>query len=93
MLGFLHLNSKKRAPLSIRKRSQNFFLRSLKRKDYYLKRIYFNVLTSADSLTKLNATSAAAANDGMGPFDPEEVFFVVQGEMEYGNQVGQDEEE
>ena len=29
----------------------------------------------------------------MGPFDPEEVFFVVQGEMEYGNQVGQDEEE
>jgi len=66
MLGFLHLNSKKRAPLSIRKRSQNFFLRSLKRKDYYLKRIYFNVLTSADSLTKLNATSAAASNDGMG---------------------------
>lgn len=34
-----------------------------------------------------------AANDGMGPFDPEEVFFVVQGEMEYSNQVGQDEEE
>lgn len=29
-----------------------------------------------------------SAKDGMGPYNPEEVFFVVQGEMEYGNQVG-----
>ncbi len=27
--------------------------------------------------------------DGMGPYDPEEVFFVVQGEMEYGNSLGE----
>lgn len=26
-------------------------------------------------------------NDGMGPYDPEAVFFVVQGEMEYGNSL------
>ena len=30
-----------------------------------------------------------SAKDGMGPFDPEAIFFVVQGEMEYGNQLGQ----
>lgn len=29
-----------------------------------------------------------SAKDGMGPYNPEEVFFVVQGEMEYGNQIG-----
>ena len=27
--------------------------------------------------------------DGMGPYDPNDVFFVVQGEMEYGNSLGQ----
>lgn len=26
--------------------------------------------------------------DGMGEFDPDEIFFVVQGEMEYGNSLG-----
>lgn len=26
--------------------------------------------------------------DGMGPYDAEAVFFVVQGEMEYGNTLG-----
>lgn len=31
----------------------------------------------------------AAQKDGMGPFDPEDVFFVVQGEMEYGNSLGE----
>lgn len=30
-----------------------------------------------------------SAKDGMGPFDPEAVYFVVQGEMEYGNQLGE----
>ena len=29
-----------------------------------------------------------SAEDGMGPYEPEDVFFVVQGEMEYGNQLG-----
>lgn len=28
-------------------------------------------------------------NDGMGPYAPEDVLFVVQGEMEYGNSIGQ----
>lgn len=30
-----------------------------------------------------------SAKDGMGPFDSEAVFFVVEGEMEYGNQLGE----
>ena len=30
-----------------------------------------------------------AAKDGMGPFESDDVFFVVQGEMEYGNSLGQ----
>lgn len=30
-----------------------------------------------------------AKKDGMGPYDAEDVFFVVQGEMEYGNSLGQ----
>ena len=29
-----------------------------------------------------------SAEDGMGPYEPDDVFFVVQGEMEYGNQLG-----
>ena len=30
-----------------------------------------------------------AKNDDMGEYDPEEIMFVVQGEMEYGNSLGQ----
>ncbi|MCP3894662.1 MULTISPECIES: hypothetical protein [Bacteroides] len=30
-----------------------------------------------------------AKKDDMGTYDPEEVLFVVQGEMEYGNSLGQ----
>lgn len=30
-----------------------------------------------------------AEKDEMGQFDPEEVLFIVQGEMEYGNTLGQ----
>ena len=30
-----------------------------------------------------------AKKDEMGEFDPEEMLFVVQGEMEYGNSLGQ----
>lgn len=30
-----------------------------------------------------------AKEDGMGDYDPEEILFVVQGEMEYGNSLGQ----
>ncbi len=30
-----------------------------------------------------------AAKNGMGPYESDEVFFVVQGEMEYGNSIGQ----
>ena len=29
-----------------------------------------------------------AKKDEMGEFDPEDILFVVQGEMEYGNQLG-----
>lgn len=30
-----------------------------------------------------------AKKDEIGEFDPEEILFVVQGEMEYGNSIGQ----
>lgn len=30
-----------------------------------------------------------AKKDEIGDFDPEEILFVVQGEMEYGNSIGQ----
>lgn len=30
-----------------------------------------------------------AKEDEMGEYDPEEILFVVQGEMEYGNSLGQ----
>ncbi len=30
-----------------------------------------------------------AKKDGMGKFNPEDILFVVQGEMEYGNSLGQ----
>ncbi len=30
-----------------------------------------------------------SVKNDMGPYNPEEVFFVVQGEMEYGNQLGE----
>ena len=29
-----------------------------------------------------------AAKDGMGPYEADDVFFVVQGEMEYADSVG-----
>ena len=30
----------------------------------------------------------ASQKDGMGPYEADDVFFVVQGEMEYGNSLG-----
>jgi CRISPR/Cas system-associated protein Cas10 (large subunit of type III CRISPR-Cas system) len=30
-----------------------------------------------------------AKRDDMGPYDPNDVLFVAQGEMEYGNSIGQ----
>ncbi|MEG2150877.1 MAG: hypothetical protein RRY36_06630 [Bacteroidaceae bacterium] len=30
-----------------------------------------------------------AKKDEIGDFDPEDIYFVVQGEMEYGNSIGQ----
>ncbi|MCD7923470.1 hypothetical protein [Bacteroidaceae bacterium] len=37
----------------------------------------------------VNYVVKEAVKDGMGPYDAEDVFFVVQGEMEYGNSLGQ----
>ena len=37
----------------------------------------------------VNYVVSEAKKDGMGDFDPEEILFVVQGEMEYGNSLGQ----
>lgn len=36
-----------------------------------------------------NYIVAEAKKDEMGEYDPEEILFVVQGEMEYGNSLGQ----
>lgn len=32
-----------------------------------------------------------AKKDGQGEYDPEEILFVVQGEMEYGDSLGQED--
>lgn len=37
----------------------------------------------------VNYVVKEANKDGMGPYDAEDVFFIVQGEMEYGNSLGQ----
>ena len=37
----------------------------------------------------VNYVVKESAKDGMGPFNPDDVFFVVQGEMKYGNSLGQ----
>ena len=37
----------------------------------------------------VNYVVKESAKDGMGPFNQDDVFFVVQGEMEYGNSLGQ----
>ena len=37
----------------------------------------------------VNYVVKESVKDGMGPFDAEDLLFVVQGEMEYGNQLGQ----
>ena len=51
-------------------------------------------LMKRDTLTLIedeivNYIVKEAKKDGMGPYDPDDVFFVVQGEMEYGNSLGQ----
>ncbi len=39
----------------------------------------------------VNYVIKEAKKDGMGPYDAEDVFFVVQGEMEYANSLGEAE--
>ena len=46
---------------------------------------YINI--DQDEIVDFIVTEAAKTE--MGPYDPEDVFFVVQGEMEYGNQLGE----
>ena len=41
-----------------------------------------------DQDESVNYIIRESAEDGMGPYEPDDVFFVVQGEMEYGNQLG-----
>ena len=35
----------------------------------------------------VNYIVKAAQKEGMGPYNPEDIFFVVQGEMEYGDSL------
>jgi len=37
----------------------------------------------------VNYIVSEAKKDNIGEYDPEEILFVVQGEMEYGNSLGQ----
>ena len=42
-----------------------------------------------DDYLPWNPLVKEAKKDEIGEYDPEEVLFVVQGEMEYGNSLGQ----
>ena len=48
-----------------------------------------NKISNIDQDEIVNYIVKEAKKDGMGPYDPDDVFFVVQGEMEYGNSLGQ----
>ena len=55
--------------------------------DYYTSSGCLDVQPDEDEI--VNYIVKEAKKDGMGPYDPDDVFFVVQGEMEYGNSLGQ----
>lgn len=63
--------------------------------DYYSTSGCLDVQPDADGYVNIdqdeivNYVVSEAKKDEMGEFDPEEILFVVQGEMEYGNSLGQ----
>ncbi len=63
--------------------------------EYYVESGILDVEPDEDGYVNIDLEQVAeylakeAKKDGIGDFDPEELLFVVQGEMEYGNSLGQ----
>ncbi|WP_321334766.1 hypothetical protein [uncultured Bacteroides sp.] len=65
--------------------------------EYYTESGVLDVEPDADGYVDIDLEQVAAyivkeaQKDEMGKYDPEEILFVVQGEMEYGDSLGQEE--
>ena len=63
--------------------------------DYYTKSGCLDVQPDKDGYIEIDQDAIVdyvvkeAKKDQMGDFDPEDILFVVQGEMEFGNSLGQ----
>jgi hypothetical protein len=63
--------------------------------DYYTESGCLDVQPDKDGFIEIDQDAIVdyvvkeAKKDKIGDFDPEEILFVVQGEMEYGNSLGQ----
>lgn len=63
--------------------------------DYYVESGILDTKPDADGFVDIDLNKVVdyivkeAAKDQMGEYDPEDILFVVQGEMEYGNTLGQ----
>jgi hypothetical protein len=63
--------------------------------DYYVESSLLDTEPDKEGYININLEKIAnyivkeAKKDEMGEFDPEEILFVVQGEMEYGSSLGQ----
>jgi hypothetical protein len=63
--------------------------------EYYVESGILDKQPDGDGFVEIDLEEVAdyivkeAKKDDMGEFDPEDILFVVQGEMEYGNSIGQ----
>lgn len=63
--------------------------------EYYAESGVLNAQPDADGYVEIDLDKVVdyivkeAKKDEMGEYDPEEILFVVQGEMEYGDSLGQ----
>lgn len=63
--------------------------------EYYSESGILDVLPDADGYVDIDLEQVVefivkeAQKDEVGEYDPEDILFVVQGEMEYGNSLGQ----
>ncbi len=63
--------------------------------DYYMKSGCLDAQPDKDGYIEIDQDAIVdyvvkeAKKDQMGDFDPEDILFVVQGEMEFGNSLGQ----
>ncbi|MDR3119136.1 MAG: hypothetical protein LBU44_06935, partial [Mediterranea sp.] len=67
--------------------------------DYYAESGILDAETDDEGYVNINLEEVAnyivkeAKKDKMGEFDPEEILFIVQGEIEYGNSLEQQEQQ